>query len=89
LTARLVYEVELTKRAGKDLDSLKRAQPELFEKVVAKIRSLRADPKAGKPLVGPLKGKLSLRVGAYRIIYEVGKTVIIVLTVNHRKEAYR
>jgi len=89
LTARLVYEVELTKRAGKDLDSLNRAQPELFEKVVAKIRSLRDDSKAGKPLVGPLKGKWSLRVGEYRIIYEIGKAVIIVLTVNHRREVYR
>lgn len=81
--------VELTKRAGKDLDSLNRAQPKLFEKVVAKIRSLRDDPKAGKSLVGPLKGKWSLRVGEYRIIYEIGKTVIIVLTVNHRREVYR
>ena len=89
MTARLVYEVELTKRAGKDLDSLNKAQPELFKKVVAKIGSLRDDPKAGKPLVGPLKGKWSLRVGEYRVIYEIGKSAVTVLTVNHRREVYR
>jgi mRNA interferase RelE/StbE len=81
--------VELTKRATRDLDSLRRAQPMIFEKVVAKIRTLAEDPKAGKPLVGPLKGTWSLRVGDYRILYEVGKAKVIVLTVNHRRGVYK
>ena len=81
--------VELTKRAARDLDSLRRAQPVIFEKVVAKIRTLAEDPKAGKPLVGPLKGTWSLRVGDYRILYEVGKAKVIILTVNHRRGVYK
>ncbi|MBI2619866.1 MAG: type II toxin-antitoxin system RelE/ParE family toxin [Ignavibacteriales bacterium] len=81
--------VELTTRAVKDLDALKRARPQVFQRVVNKIATLQESPEVGKRLVGPLKGMWSLRVGDYRIIYEVGKTVVVVLTVNHRKEVYR
>lgn len=81
--------VELTKRAVKDLDRLRRAQPLLFEKVVAKIMTLADDQETGKPLAGPLKGIRSLRVGDQRILYECGRNAIVVLTVNHRREVYR
>ncbi len=81
--------VELTRRAIKDLDRLKRAQPALSAKVVAKVQSLKDDPKSGKPLIGPLKGKWSLRVGHIRIIYEIGTVAITILTINHRKDVYR
>lgn len=84
-----VHGVELTARAVRDLNRLERAQPAVFRKVVAKIQSLSTDPRAGKPLVGPLKGKWSLRVGDYRIIYEPAKTRILVLTINHREEVYK
>ena len=81
--------VELTNRASKDLDGLWRAQPVLFDKVVSKIRLLARNPKSGKALVGPLKGKWSLRVGDWRILYEIGPTTVLVLTVNHRREVYK
>ncbi len=82
-------DVELTHRAVRDLDALRRSQPKLSPKVLDKIGSLSDDPLAGKPLMGPLKGLRSLRVGEYRIIYEVSRTVVSVLTVNHRREVYR
>ncbi|MEK6570073.1 MAG: type II toxin-antitoxin system RelE/ParE family toxin [Bacteroidota bacterium] len=81
--------LELTKRAVKDLDALERAQPKTFSRILAKIQSLPLDPRAGKPLVGPLKGKWSLRVGDHRIIYELDNQRIIILTINHRREVYR
>ncbi len=81
--------VELTRRAAKDLDGLKRAQPTVFKKLLAKIQSLKENPKAGKPLVGPLKGRWSLRVGDYRILYEITRETVVILTVNHRREVYR
>ena len=82
-------KVELTQRATKDLDRLQRGQPALFQKVAANIRSLAEIPRSGKPLVGPLKGIWSLRVGDYRIIYQIGKHTVVVLTVNHRRQVYR
>jgi mRNA-degrading endonuclease RelE of RelBE toxin-antitoxin system len=45
--------------------------------------------KAGKPLTGPPKGLRSLRVGGRRVIYEVRKEAVVVLTVNDRREVYR
>ncbi len=81
--------VELTNRACKDLDRLRRAQPVLFEKVISKIQTLAKNPKAGKALVGPLKGKWSLRLGDWRILYEVGQAIVVILTVNHRGDVYK
>ena len=82
-------EVELTHRAVRDLDSLRRRQPRLSSKLLDKLESLAEDPLAGKPLTGPLKGLRSLRVGEWRVIYEVKKEVAMVLTINHRREVYR
>ncbi len=81
--------VELTHRAVRDLDSLRRRQPRLSVKLLDKLESLAEDPLAGKPLTGPLKGLRSLRVGEWRIIYEVRKDAVVVLTVNLRREVYR
>jgi len=81
--------VQLTSRAVKDLDGLGRSRPAFTQKVIAKIESLSNEPSAGKPLVGPLKGLWSLRVGEYRILYRVDSKRVTVLTINHRKEVYR
>ena len=81
--------IELTKRAIKDLDALERSQPKYFNRILSKIQSLVDDPFSGKQLVGPLKGKWSLRIGDYRIIYEIVKTTIFILTINHRREVYK
>ena len=81
--------VELTKLAAHDLDRLRRAQPVLFNKVTAKIRALAKEPGVGKPLVGPLKGIRSLRIGDYRILYEVARSTVVVLTVKHRRDVYK
>ena len=81
--------VKLTNRACKDLDGLRRAQPVLFDKVVSKIQMLAKNPEMPKALVGPLKGKWSLRVGDWRVLYEVGRTIVLILTVNHRRDVYK
>lgn len=81
--------VELTKRAVKDLDKIERAQPRLYQALIKKIDVLANQPTIGKPLVGPLKGKWSLRVGDYRMLYEFSETRLVILTINHRREVYK
>lgn len=44
--------------------------------------------KFGKPLREPLKGLRSLRVGTYRILYQVNKDTVYVVTIRHRKDVY-
>ena len=55
------------------------------------IALLERDPDAGKSLQGRLAGLRSLRIGAYRIIYQVvddGHTVRV-LAIRNRSVAYR
>lgn len=83
----MIRSVELTKRAARDLDGL--AKTKILPKILSKIETLSREPAAGKPLVGPLKGIWSLRVGEYRILYKIEEKTVIVLSVNLRKDAYR
>ena len=60
--------------------------------LLGRIRGLETDPeKQGKPLVASLKGNRSLRVGRYRVVYQVQRSRIIVLVVGvgMRKEGDR
>jgi mRNA interferase RelE/StbE len=52
---------------------------------------LEREPRAGRALRGRLRGLYSLRVGAYRVIYQLtdeGRTVRVV-AIRHRSVAYR
>lgn len=55
------------------------------------IRSLRNDPFSGKKLDGELEGIYSLRIGTYRVLYEIYKdrVLVVVLTVGHRQGVYK
>lgn len=51
---------------------------------------LQREPRAGYPLHGRLRGLYSLRVGSYRIIYQLShddKTVRVI-TIRHRSVVY-
>ena len=55
------------------------------------INCLSGNPYYGKPLKGNKKGCYSLRVGEYRIIYEVypSKKIVYIIRIGHRKDIYR
>jgi len=55
-----------------------------------KLRALNDNPRLGKPLVANLAGFWSLRVGKYRIIYEIKEKelVVYVIRIGHRKNVY-
>jgi mRNA interferase RelE/StbE len=60
-------------------------------RLVAAIDRLAAEPNAGGVLKGEFAGLRRLRVGTYRIIYEVQQSALTVLLVRigHRREVYR
>lgn len=70
---------------------MQRFAPSLCLKLEAAIDALASDPYQGKKLVGDLSGQWSLRVGSYRIIYEIfkDKLLIRVIDLGHRREIYR
>ncbi|MCY4060271.1 MAG: type II toxin-antitoxin system RelE/ParE family toxin [Gammaproteobacteria bacterium] len=60
-------------------------------RIVTAIDRLANHPLAGSALKGDLRGLRRLRVGEYRILYEVRNDDLVVLVVRiaHRREAYR
>jgi len=56
-----------------------------------KIAVLDNPRRIGKPLTGPLGGLWCYRLGDYRIVCEIRdkKLVILVVTIDHRREVYR
>ena len=85
------YSIAFSKEAAKDIDALHRSDRKLFHRIINKMESLENSPYEGKPLVENHKGEFSLRVGNDRIVYEIDsrKQMIYVLTIKHRKHAYR
>ncbi|MBC7091090.1 MAG: type II toxin-antitoxin system RelE/ParE family toxin [Nitrososphaeria archaeon] len=81
------YSLKVTKSFEK---SFRKLDIQLKRRVDAAIRNLAINPYAGKPLRGELSGKMSLRVGDYRIIYTIdeSKKAIILYNVGHRKSVY-
>lgn len=82
------YSLKIKRSALKEIQSL--PKPERL-RVVEAIDLLPENPHVGKLLKGDFSGLRRIRVGAYRIIYEIneGEVTILVLRVAHRKNAYR
>ena len=84
------YAIEFAREAETDIDFLYGADRTLFRRVLNKIERLAEHPTAGKRLVGNHTGEYSLRVGAYRIVYEIDtkEHIVFILSIKHRKHVY-
>ncbi|MBZ0111491.1 MAG: type II toxin-antitoxin system RelE/ParE family toxin [Thermoanaerobaculia bacterium] len=82
------FQVRIKSSAAKALRKLDRSQR---DGLVRAIDRLAVEPTAGGALKGEFAGLRRLRVGSYRIIYEVieDRLVVLVVRVVHRKHAYR
>jgi mRNA interferase RelE/StbE len=82
-----MYEIKFKKPALKFFEKLTNFDQEIIGK---KIENLKTIPKLGKPLTGNLSGLWSLRVGKYRVLYEIKENILLiyVLNIGHRKNIY-
>jgi len=85
----MAYAIELTRRAEKQLTGL---PANLRRRVASRIDALADNPRP--PGVGKIQGAedmYRLRVGDYRILYEVQdfRLIVHVLRIGHRREIYR
>jgi mRNA interferase RelE/StbE len=84
-----MYRVLLERGAERDLNRL---SSEIHGRVITAIRALGSNPRpAGcRKLVGS-KNDWRIRVGDYRVIYEIADAIRIVRVnhVRHRREVYR
>ena len=84
------YTIEWDRKAAKALESI--TDKKLKEYVLDALENVIArDPLVGKPLVGPLKGVRSYRIGVIRILYKHYKDrlVVVILDITHRRNVYR
>ncbi len=82
------FSVKIKASAAKSLQALPRAER---ERLVAAIDRLSNQPHAGGALKGEFSGLRRLRVGSYRIVYEVQERelTVLVVRIGHRREIYR
>jgi mRNA interferase RelE/StbE len=81
-------KVEWDKEALKDLEKIDRA---IVKRILHKISwfSQYFDAVTPEPLSADMAGLFKLRVGDWRVIYEIGRDVIVIKAVGHRREIYR
>lgn len=63
----------------------------LIDAVEEALALLQREPRAGHELRGRLRGLRSLRVGAYRVVYQLtdAEATVRVAAIRHRSVAYR
>ena len=59
-------------------------------RVVEALREILVNPHVGVPLVGPLKGLWRVRIGRYRVLYEINEKekIVVFHDVDLRKRVY-
>lgn len=65
-------DVEVRKRIKDAIERKLTVSPDLF----------------GKPLRRSLRGWRSMRVGSYRIIFQIERKVVFIAVIDHRKDVY-
>lgn len=82
------YSLKIKRSALKELQKIDK-QDRL--RIVEGIDKLRENPHIGKLLKGELSGLRRLRVGSWRVVYEINESevLILVLRVAQRKDVYR
>jgi mRNA interferase RelE/StbE len=87
----LVWRVEFTPKAWKDLHSLDHETQRQIQKYFRKRIAGKEDPRRfGKALTGDKLGLWRYRIGDYRVICSIenDKLLVLVLAADHRKQVY-
>jgi mRNA interferase RelE/StbE len=81
----VTYGLRFSKRADKDLQRL---PLEVQGRIVVRLKALRQDLTGDVKKLTNHTPEYRLRVGDYRVLFEVDGDVIVVHRVRHRKDAY-
>jgi mRNA interferase RelE/StbE len=82
------YSIKIKASAAKSLGKVAKAER---IRIIEAIDRLADEPLAGGVLKGEFSGMRRLRVGHYRIVYEVSKRelTVLVVRIGHRRDIYR
>ena len=84
-----MYEVYLERRAERDL---KKLSTDDFYRIITRIQALVEDPRPdGCRKITGSKSDWRIRIGEYRVIYEIDEksSAVRIIRIRHRREAYR
>lgn len=81
----MVYEIEISPRARKDLKKLDR---KIVDRILLKIDEMTNDLAGDVKRLTEFEPEYRLRVGDFRILFDVEKSKIIVRRIKNRREAY-
>lgn len=90
MTEREKWTIEYTESASKEINELDGNVKKIIKRAIED--KLMVDPlKFGLPLRRNLSGLFKLRVGSYRIIYQIRKSevLVLVIVIGHRKNIYQ
>jgi mRNA interferase RelE/StbE len=82
------YKIEIKKSAVKEIKKLPNRD---IKKILERISSLANNPRSQNSIKLSADEKYRIRVGVYRILYEIKDELLIVTVVKvaHRKDIYR
>ncbi len=79
------YKIEFKPRATKDLRTI---SAEDARRILAKIRAMENDLAGDIKRLTDFEPQYRLRVGNYRVLFNVENNSIIIYRIKHRREAY-
>lgn len=84
----MIFSIRIKASAARELQRVSKTDR---VRIVTAIDRLAENPFLGNALKGELRGLRRLRVGDYRVVYELRDDMLVVLVVRvaHRREAYR
>ncbi len=85
----MAYKVVITKQAVADIEKLEMAIKRQLHKKLVHFSGLDDIKVVARKLHDYDGGEYRLRVGNYRVIFDLDKHALVILRVQHRKEVYR
>lgn len=82
----MIYQIKLKPRALKDLKTLDQKN---IDQILAKIELLQDNLRGDLKKLTDFTPEYRLRVGKYRVLFEIEGNQIIIYRIKHRSQAYQ
>lgn len=84
----VIYRIQIKKSATKEINALPTSDK---VRIIAKIQALAKNPRGPDSKKLSSQEKYRVRVGVYRILYEIHDSILMITIVRvaHRKDIYR
>ena len=85
----MAYRIVITKKAKRDIDILENVVRERLGKKLLQVSKLKDVRPVARQFVDSRIGAYRLRIGDYRVLFDLEGNTLIILRVQHRKDVYR